>query len=75
MNAESSRSHLLINLYLTSKASNGCMVHSKLCLADLAGAAASCGFNCCKGPHTACKIWLAAASTACETLQCRPQDA
>jgi Kinesin motor domain len=37
MNAESSRSHLLIYFFLTRKASAGTMVHSKLCLADLAG--------------------------------------
>ena len=38
MNEESSRSHLLINLFLRTTASDDSAVHSKLTLADLAGA-------------------------------------
>jgi hypothetical protein len=37
MNADSSRSHVLINIYLTSGDKSGAKTVSKLCLADLAG--------------------------------------
>lgn len=37
MNAESSRSHLLIYVFLARREPGGSVVHSKLCLADLAG--------------------------------------
>ena len=44
MNEESSRSHLLIYMYLQSTTADGSVLRSKLCLADLAGAPCSTHF-------------------------------